>query len=121
MSTIQNTRRIIVGRSRHDLFDQTIKRRDTVAGLATPKDTGAVDIQCGKVGPGAAAIIFVFDVHGAAGAASMCRVLAPARLDRGYDEFIIVQRLISQPRAYRSSDRPAFSANSGSRGKIQLR
>jgi hypothetical protein len=91
--------RIIVGRSCHDLFDQTIKRRDTVAGLAAPKDTGAVDIQCGEVGPGAAAIIFVFDLHGAAGAASMCRVLAPARLDaglliRGYDEFIILQRLI---------------------------
>ena len=91
--------RVIVGRPCHDLFDQTIKRRDAVAPLTTPKDTSVVNVKCGKVGPGTAAIVFVFDVYPGTGPASLRRVLAAACLDaglliRGYNEFIVLQWLI---------------------------
>jgi hypothetical protein len=48
----EDAARIIVGRSRHDLLDQTVKGFDTVVGLAAAKDSGMVDIQRGDVGPG---------------------------------------------------------------------
>src|SRR5947207_2161427 len=95
----EHTACVVIRRSCHDLVDQAIKGRDAVLGLATTKDSGMMHIQCGYVGPGAAARILMFNVHGVAGSTSVRGVLAPPRLNaglliRGNDELIVFQWLI---------------------------
>ena len=52
---------VVAGRASHDLFHQTIKGSNAGSRFATTKDPGVMNIKSGDVGPGAAAIIFVFD------------------------------------------------------------
>ena len=87
---------VVVRGARHHLLDQTIKGRDPVFSLATTKDPGVMHVQCGHVGPGSAAKIFVFDAHSGAGATSARGMLAPSRLNAGFligrnDELIVFQ------------------------------
>src|ERR1700680_2755405 len=52
---------VVIGRPCHDLLHQTIKGSDTIFGLTTSEDSGVVDIQARKRGPGAATEIFVLN------------------------------------------------------------
>jgi len=48
---------IVVGWSRHHLFDQTVKRRDAIDRLAPAKHSGVVDIQCAEINPSPTAFV----------------------------------------------------------------
>src|ERR1051325_11750232 len=79
----EDAARIIVGRSRHDLLDQTVKGFDAVVGLAAAKDSGMVDIQRGDVGPGSTTKIFVLNLHRATRPTCASGVFAAAGLNTG--------------------------------------
>ena len=74
---------LVVGGPGHDLLDQTVKRSDTVMGLAAAEDTGLMDIQSSQVGPGATAVVFVLDPCSQAGPRAQRRMLAAAGLNTG--------------------------------------
>lgn len=118
---------LVVGRLRHHLIDKSVERRDAAFELTASEDPGAMNIQRRQVGPGAAALVFMFHPQRPAGLAGQARMLAPARLDAGLfssGEMTKSSSLRGRPRHwrwYRSKMRPALAAKSGSRGKIQLR
>jgi len=56
--------RVIVRRPRHHLLDQAIEGRDSVLGLAAPKDSGVMNVQGGDVSPGTATKVLTFHAHG---------------------------------------------------------
>ena len=96
----ENAPGVVIRGSCHHLFDQAVKGGDAILRFTTAKDAGAVDIQGGEIGPGAAAGVLVFDVHGSVRPATVRSMLAPAGLNaglfiRGDHEFIILQRLVS--------------------------
>src|SRR5712671_1642711 len=47
------------------------------------EDSGLVDVQCGDIGPSAAAVVFVLNMHSDAWPAGVCDVLAAAGLNAG--------------------------------------
>jgi len=57
----KDTSSVLVGRPRHYLFHQTIKRSDAICGFTPAEDSGVVDIQCTEVNPGAAALVSIRD------------------------------------------------------------
>jgi hypothetical protein len=88
---------VVIRRSCHHLLDETVEGCDSIPGLAAAKDSGSVDVQCRDVGPGAATEIFMLDMHGSAGTATLRGVFAAASLNAGLfiggdDEFVILQR-----------------------------
>jgi hypothetical protein len=91
----ENTAGIIVGRSSHDLLDEAIKRIDAILGFAATEDSGVMDIQTRKIGPGAAAGVFVLDPHGSTRPTLGGCMFAATSLNAGFfvgrdDEFIIL-------------------------------
>jgi hypothetical protein len=52
---------IVVGWSRHHLFDQTVERRDTIYRLAPAEHSGVVDIQSTEVNPSPTAFVSILD------------------------------------------------------------
>lgn len=94
----EDTTGIVVGWSCHDLVDQSIKGCDAIFGFTTAENSGVMHVEGGDIGPGAAAKIFVFDVHGGAGAAVLRGMFAAAGLNTRLlvgrdDELIRLQRL----------------------------
>jgi len=91
---------IVIRRSGHHLFNEPVKGGDAILRFTAAKDAGSVDVQGGDIGPGPAAGVLVFDVHGSVRPATLRSMLAPAGLNaglfiRGDHEFIILQRLVS--------------------------
>ena len=89
---------IMVRRSSHDLLHEAVKGSDAVLGFAAAKDPGMVDIETGDVSPGAAAEVFVLDLHRATRAARASGMFTPPGLDAGFlvcrdHELVILQRL----------------------------
>ena len=52
-----------IGRTCHDLLDQTVEGGYPGSGLAASKESGLMHIQGGQVGPGTGALILMFDLH----------------------------------------------------------
>ena len=74
-----------------------MKGCDAILCFAATEDSGAVDVQCGDVGPGTATEVFMLDMHGSARTATLRGVFAAASLNAGLfiggdDEFVILQR-----------------------------
>ena len=87
---------IVVGRSCHDLLNQSIKGCNAILGFATAEDPGVVHVERGDVSPSAAAKILVFDVHGRTGSAVLGGMFAAAGLNAGLliggdDELILLE------------------------------
>src|SRR5258708_24746525 len=57
----KDTTSIIVGWSRHHLFDQAIKGHNPVDGLAPAEDSGVVDVQSTKINPSPTTFISILD------------------------------------------------------------
>src|SRR5262249_61753503 len=62
----EHAARVIIRWPRHYLLHEAIKGSDPILGLATPKNSGVMYVQCSHIGPGTATEIFVFDAHGGA-------------------------------------------------------
>jgi len=75
--------RLAIGTTLHDLIHEAIKRGDATVGFATTKDFSAVDIEGRQIGPGAEALVFVFDSHGPVGLWGQGLMFSEARLDAG--------------------------------------
>lgn len=92
----EHTAGLVIGGPGHDLLDQTVKWGDAAAGFAAAKDPSLMDIQSGQVGPGATALVFVFDPRRQARPRGQRGMLAAAGLDAGFfvsgeDEFIVLE------------------------------
>ena len=90
---------IVVGWSRHHLFDQTVKRRDAIDRLAPAKHSGVVDIQCAEINPSPTAFVSILDAASTAGLTRLSWMEAAPRLDARLlvsadDEFIRFQGLV---------------------------
>jgi hypothetical protein len=72
---------IVVGWSRHHLFDQTVKRRDTIYGLAPAEHSGVVDIQSAEVDPSPTAFVPILDARSTARLTRLTRMEAAPRLN----------------------------------------
>jgi len=59
----KDTTGIVIGWPRHDLFDQPIKRRNSVLGFAPAENSGVVDVQSAEVKPGSAALVSILDAR----------------------------------------------------------
>jgi len=86
---------VIVGRSGHDLLDETIKRIDAILGFAATEDSRVMDVQTRNRGPGATAGVFVLDPHGSIRPALVGCMFAATSLNAGFfvgrdDEFILL-------------------------------
>jgi hypothetical protein len=57
----KDTTGLVVGWSRHHLFDQAIKGRDAIDGLAPAEDSGVVDIQSTEINPSPTTFISILD------------------------------------------------------------
>jgi hypothetical protein len=66
------------------LLDKPIKGSNAILGFAAAKDSGVVDVQGGDIGPGTAAEVLVFHMHGCAWPAELRRMFAAAGLDAGF-------------------------------------
>lgn len=67
----------------HHILDEPAKGCDSGLGLATAEELGAVDVECGEVGPGATAHVLVFHATGRARSGWHRGVNGAARLDAG--------------------------------------
>ena len=88
---------VVIRRSGHHLLDEPVKGCDAILGFTTAKDSGAVEVQRGNIGPGTATEVLMLDLHGSARPATLRGVLAAAGLDAGLfiggdHEFVILQR-----------------------------
>ena len=72
-----------IGRLGHDLGDESLEGRDPGRGLAAAEELGAVDIEGGQVGPGAATRVLVFDPRRPPGTGRDGGVPSEPRLDAG--------------------------------------
>ena len=105
---------------------EAIKRIDAILGFAATEDSRVMDVQTRNIGPSAAAVYSCSTRMGVSG-----RHLSVACLRRRAWMLVFssaemtnsssFKALPSHSRAYKSSIRLALVANSGSRGKIQLR
>ena len=88
---------VVIRWSCHHLLDKPVKGGDAILRFTAAKNSGAMDVQCGDIGPSTAAKVLVLDVHGSARPAALCGMLATAGLNAGLfiggdHEFIILQR-----------------------------
>jgi len=67
----------------HDLAQEATEGVNAGRKFAASKDLGAMDVPGGKVGPGAEALILMFDTHGAPRSRRKRWVLTPTWLDAG--------------------------------------
>lgn len=74
---------VVIGWASHDLFDETMKRRDASGRFAAAEDARVMDVQRGQIGPSATAVVFVFDAHRLVRPWSRGRVFAAAGLNTG--------------------------------------
>jgi hypothetical protein len=86
---------VIVRWSRHHLLDQTIERRDAVAGLATTEDSSMMDIESREVNPSSAPFVSILDAAWATGFTGLGWMKTAASLNAGLfigrdNEFIIL-------------------------------
>src|SRR5574337_853816 len=68
----------------HDLVEQSTKGFDSRGGFAPPEDLGTMNVPGGQIGPGAQALVLMFEAHGATGRGGQRGVLTRARLDAGF-------------------------------------
>ena len=57
---------VVVGRAGRRLLSQPVERCDVILRFAAARDSGVMHIPRGDVGPGTAAELLVFDMHGSA-------------------------------------------------------
>src|SRR5438552_3560289 len=57
---------VVIRRSGHHLLDEPVKGCDAILGFTTAKDSGAVEVQRGNIGPGTATEVLMLDLHGSA-------------------------------------------------------
>lgn len=117
---------VIVGRARHDLLDEAVKRPNTILLFAAPTDPGMVDIQTGDLGPGPAPKILVLYLHRATRAAGAGRMFASPGLNAGFfvrgdHELIILQGLPFPRAGIQIENAAGFVGKVGIARKIQLR
>ena len=110
---------VVVGRARHDLFDETVKRGHAGAGFAAAEYASVVNIECGQISPGPATFIFMFDFHRRTGLSRQTGVTRAPGLDAGFlvgrdDEFVAPKRF-SVPHALVEVQDP-----SGFNGKVRI-
>lgn len=113
---------IVVGRSRHHLLDESVKRFNAIARFTAAKDSGAVDIQGRNIGPGTATEILVFHMHGSPWSASLRGLLAAAGLNAGLligrdNEFIVLERFVLPLAGVEIQDAPSFGGEFWIAGK----
>jgi len=88
---------VVIRWSCHHLRDKPVKGGDAILRFTAAKDSGAVDVQRGDIGPGTAAEVLMLDVHGSAWTTALRGMLAATGLNAGLfiggdHEFIILQR-----------------------------
>ena len=119
----EHAARVTIGRTRHDVLDQPVEGGDPGGGFAAAKESGVMHIQGGQVGPGAGALVLMFDLHHHPGGAAVSHgpvARLNARLLIGGDHEGPPSGGAPPRRARKESRiRPALGANSGSR--VQLR
>ena len=64
-----------------DLLNQAVEGGDPGGGFAAAKESGVMHIQGGQVGPGAGALVLMFDLQHHPGPWRLCRMAAVARLN----------------------------------------
>jgi hypothetical protein len=74
---------VIVRRPRHHLLDQTIKRRDAIAGLATTEDSSVMDIESCEVNPSAAPFVSILNAAWSTGLTGLGRMKTASGLNAG--------------------------------------
>lgn len=68
----------------HDLCDKAIEWVDAGSFLATAEDLRSVNVECGQIGPGAAAGVLMFDAGGLTLTRGQGRMLTDSGLDAGF-------------------------------------
>ena len=94
----ENPAGLVLGRWRHDLLHQAVKRFAARFRLATTEELGTVNIERGEVGPSPTSLVLVFHLQGRLGSRRAGGVLATACWDTGLlvgrkHEFIGLPRL----------------------------
>ena len=88
----------------HDLAHQAVKGRNAGLWYAGAEDFGAVNIPGRDVGPGAFAVVLVFDAHGSSWRGGRARVFPSAGLDAGLlvgtDDEVVLRKWLAVPTAF---------------------
>ena len=113
----ENPAGLVLGRWRHDLLHQAVKRFAARFRLATTEELGTVNIERGEVGPSPTSLVLVFHLQGRLGSRRAGGVLATACWDTGLlvgrkHEFIGLPRL-SWPDSLREIEEPTGLGRQG--------